>query len=84
MGANYFKPKELSTLVQTKFEDMEVYIPKGYDSYLRRRYGNYMQPPSLEEQRGHHGMDLPDPFTPCNHSEILYWENRRQRNLAKI
>ncbi len=77
MRANYFREKEISDLIKIKFEDVEAYIPKGYDRYLKRKYGNYMQLPPLEKQKGHHSADIPDPFTPCDHTEILHWKNRR-------
>lgn len=76
-GANYIKQTEIDKLVKTRFEDMEAFIPQGWDSCLRRQYGNYMKLPPVEKQQGHHSVgDLPDPFTACNHKEILYWENR--------
>ena len=76
-GTYYIKPKEISTLTKTKFEDMEVFIPSGWHTYLKRRYGNYMQPPPAKMQKGHHGVLTPDPFTPSQHSEILQWNERR-------
>lgn len=96
LGTNYIKGKEIASLIRTKFENVEAYIPVGWDGYLRRRYGNYMQLPPVEKQRGHHSdsnymqfplieqqrehhdADIPDPFTPCNHSEILHWKSRTQ------
>jgi lipopolysaccharide cholinephosphotransferase len=78
LGTYYIKPKEISTLIKTNFEDMEVYIPAGWHTYLKRRYGNYMQPPPFKMQEGHHGVNIPDPFTPSKHSEILYWKKRNQ------
>jgi lipopolysaccharide cholinephosphotransferase len=83
-GANYFREKEISTLVRTKFEDTEAFIPKGWHGYLRRKYGNYMELPPLEKQKGHHSIDVPDPFTPCNHAEILYWKKRKIVNDKTI
>src|SRR4051794_661479 len=77
-GTNYIQKKELTVLVKTKFEDMEVYIPTGWDRCLKRQYGNYMQMPPVEKQQGHHSIsDMPDPFTPCKHTEILYWKDRK-------
>jgi lipopolysaccharide cholinephosphotransferase len=73
----YKKGKEITDLIRTQFEDMEVSIPRGWHSYLKRQYGNYMQLLPIEQQRGHYGKDLPDPFTPCHHSEILLWKERR-------
>ena len=76
-GTNYIKEKELSELVKTKFEEMETYIPAGWDSCLKRQYGNYMQLPPIEKQSGHHSIvETPDPFTPCRHKEILNWKDR--------
>lgn len=98
LGTNYLKPKEIKSRIKTKFEDMETYIPVGWDSYLQRRYGNYMQLPPIEKQVGHHSnnnymqasvenknenTNLADPFTPCNHKEILYWEDRSINNRKK-
>lgn len=80
MGQCYKTQKELSKLIRVKFEDTEVYIPIGWEGYLKRMYGNYMQIPPVEKQRGHHSLDLPDPFTPCGHSEILHWNYRRHAN----
>src|SRR6266498_730640 len=77
--ANYIKQKEIKNLIKAKFEDMEAYIPQGWDSYLRRQYVNYMELPPAEKQKRHHGTDIPDPFTPCNHSEILYWKSKTVR-----
>jgi lipopolysaccharide cholinephosphotransferase len=74
----YIKEKEYSTLQRTKFEDIEVYIPTGWHTYLKRQYGNYMQFPPVERQNGHFSSieTMPDPFTPCRHTEILYWKER--------
>ena len=72
-GRYYFKPKELSKLVKHKFEDMEAWIPVGYDPFLTRQYGDYMH----DDRPRQHGVDLPDPFTPCAHKEALHWNDRR-------
>ncbi|HXL56039.1 MAG TPA: LicD family protein [Chitinophagaceae bacterium] len=77
-GAYYIKQKEISCLIKTKFEDMEVYIPAGWHKYLKRRYGNYMKPPPVEKRKGQHGVNIPDAFTPSQHSEILHWKERHQ------
>ncbi len=71
----YITEKEYSKLLRVPFEDMEVYIPQGYDSYLRRQFGDYMQLPPIEKQKSEHNV-IPAPFTPCDHSEILHWEQR--------
>lgn len=76
-GANYIKQDEISTLIKAPFEDMEAYIPAGWDKCLKRQYGHYMKLPPPEKQKGHHGEHgEPDPFVPCEHTEILDWKNR--------
>jgi len=76
-GANYIKETELRSLVKTDFEDMQAYIPVGWENCLKRQYGDYMKLPPPEKQRGHHtSSQLADPFTPCEHKEILYWKDR--------
>jgi hypothetical protein len=71
LGANYFKEKELATLEKVPFEDMEVYISQGWDACQKRQYDHYMKLPPAEKQKGFHSADLPDPFKPCEHTEIL-------------
>ena len=73
----YVTENESATLIRTRFEDMEVYIPKEYDSYLKRQYGNYMQLPPVEKQVSNHEVEV-HPFIPCNHTEILHWEKRNE------
>jgi len=80
MGQCYKTNKELSKIIRTQFEDMEVMIPVGWHTYLKRMYGDYMKLPPVEKQIGHHGTDLPDPFTPCDHTETLVWQKRRMAN----
>ena len=37
-------------LVEHDFEDKKFFIPKNYDEFLRKRYGDYMQiPPEAQE-----------------------------------
>lgn len=84
LGANYIRKNEIAELQRVKFEDMEVYIPKGWDACLKRQYGNYMQLPPLEKQKGHHSVLPPDPFTPCEHSEILHWKDRESAKNHSI
>jgi lipopolysaccharide cholinephosphotransferase len=74
-GANYIKPNEISTLIRVPFEDMEAYIPVGWDACLKRQYGDYMQLPPIEKRTSHHKV-IADPFHACEHTETLHWENR--------
>jgi lipopolysaccharide cholinephosphotransferase len=77
LGTNYVKKQEIDKLVRQKFEDAEFLIPQGWDACLRRQYGDYMQLPPEGKRASHHKV-TPQPFTPCDHSEILYWKDRKQ------
>lgn len=81
IGQSYKTKEEIAALIRTKFEDMEASIPIGWHTYLTRMYGNYMQLPPFEKRYGH-GNTLPDPFTPCKHTEILHW-NDKQLSVQK-
>jgi len=74
---HFYKEKEITKMIKTQFEDMQASIPVGWDSYLKRRYGNYMQLPPVEKQKGHHSAQLPDPFIPSEHVESLHWKDRK-------
>jgi lipopolysaccharide cholinephosphotransferase len=83
-GTYYIKSQEIESLEKATFENMDVFIPAGWDSYLRRRYDNYMEPPPVDKRKGHHSIEIPDPFTPCKHTQILYWKNRKQTQPVKF
>jgi len=74
LKGTYVKPKEINHFIRVKFEDTMAWIPESWDSYLRRQYGNYMQLPPIEQQKALHSKNLPDPFNPCNHKDILHWK----------
>lgn len=76
----YVKPEELAQLRRFKFEDMEALIPSGYDSYLRRQFGDYMVLPPEGKRVSHHKVN-PDPFTPCEHPEVLFWKDRNSESV---
>lgn len=40
--------------IEMPFEDITVMMPSGYDVYLTRIYGDYMQLPPVEKQVSHH------------------------------
>ncbi len=102
LSTNYIRAKENSSLVKTKFEDIETYIPVGWHGYLKRRYGNYMELPPIYRQKGHHSNSnymqlftieqskeaddiyIPDPFTPCNHNDILHWKDKKINIANKV
>jgi lipopolysaccharide cholinephosphotransferase len=81
LGTNYITIDEISELISVPFEDMQTYIPAGWDNCLKRQYSNYMQLPSEDQRTGHHSAQMGDPFTPCNHKEILYWKDRVIDNI---
>jgi len=84
-GANYIKEEELLTLIQKKFEEIEVYIPSGWHNCLKRQYGNYMQLPPIKKRNAHFSAEEhPDPFKPCQHDKILFWESRRVKVTNSI
>jgi lipopolysaccharide cholinephosphotransferase len=81
-GSNYIKEDEISALTKVSFEDMKAYIPAGWNRCLKRQYGNYMQLPPIEKQKGHHAeFGVPNPFVPCRHPEVLNWKNRAMINI---
>lgn len=49
---------------QVKFEDIYLTVPKDYDKYLERLYGDYMTPPPAEQQISHHFNEIVDPDKP--------------------
>jgi lipopolysaccharide cholinephosphotransferase len=57
-GANPKKeamPKELfQEGTKGEFEGLEVILPKDYDRYLTLLYHDYMTPPPVDKQEGHH------------------------------
>lgn len=46
----------INEFILAKFEDTELFIPKGYDELLTHIYGNYMQLPPIEKQVTHHSF----------------------------
>jgi lipopolysaccharide cholinephosphotransferase len=84
LGANYIRKEELAKLVRVQFEDMQAYIPGGWNNCLKRQYSNYMQLPSERQRKGHHSTHIGDPFKPCNHKEILQWKDRRISDNREI
>lgn len=51
-----FPSEDMEEYLMHPFEDREYYIMKGYDDYLKRTYGNYMQLPPLDQQITHHSF----------------------------
>ena len=60
-GLRFVMPKEvLGTPIPCKFEDIEVLGVAQPDTYLKMKYGNYMQLPPEDKRRQHnfHYLDL--------------------------
>lgn len=56
VGAEYMKPRQtedVSETVRVPFEGIMLPVPKGYDAYLRRIYGDYTGLPDIENIRQH-------------------------------
>lgn len=73
IGPTFLTESEISSLKKVPFEDMETYIPDAYDKVLRRQFGNYMQLPPVDKRTTDHAVRL-EPFKPCNHKDILKWD----------
>lgn len=74
-GRFYIYAEEIASLVRTKFEDMEVLIPNGWQQCLERQYGNFMQLPPENKRITHH-IEQPEACLPCDHKETLVWSDR--------
>lgn len=73
-GANFFTRKELQAIEHVSFEGFMMPVPKGWHSYLKRKYGAYRQLPPAHKQVTHGKADA---CTPCNHPLALPWHQRR-------
>lgn len=52
IGSEFIKPryvKDVKSVVRVPFEDTELPIPAGYDSYLSHLYGDYLQIPEISK-----------------------------------
>lgn len=83
VGGCYTKKEELASLLRVPFEDMETWVPVGWEQCLRRQYGDYMRLPPPGKRVSHHKV-IADPFHPCDHSDILHWNERVVRSNSKM
>lgn len=51
---NEYPREAFASAVRLPFEDQEIAVPAGYDTYLRMAFGNYMELPPEEERRPKH------------------------------
>lgn len=56
----YFPKSWFAEGTKTQFEHQEVFIPKQYDAYLRKMYGDYMQLPPEEKRHTNHKVTYVD------------------------
>lgn len=52
----FYESEWFEDTIQVDFADFKVNVPKGYDSYLKVMYGDYMQLPPEEKRVTHHGQ----------------------------
>ena len=52
------KKEEYEGIIYVLFEGIQVKAPIGYDSILRKLYGDYQQLPPIEEQKTHHSYSV--------------------------
>lgn len=70
-GRKEIYPKSFfKDVVQKKFENIYVNVPIGFDAFLTKVYGNYMELPPLESRQTHHYCDKID----LKHSYTNYIE----------
>lgn len=67
----FFQSKWFEDTLEVPFADFTVKVPKGYDGYLKRMYGDYMTPPPISKQVSHHGQYYINLKEPLNIIEIL-------------
>lgn len=52
--SNIFPRSYFDKGIVKKFEDIDVIVPKDYDSFLKQQYGDYMQLPPEDKRQPHH------------------------------
>lgn len=51
--AHFFPSKPFGDGIKHQFEDRKYIIPKDYDSYLKKIYGDYMKLPPIDKRQSH-------------------------------
>lgn len=70
---NIYHAEDFSQAVQVPFEDRKMPIPIGYDRYLKKAFGNYMQRPPKEKQVSIHEAVYIDPDQPYEKYRGIYY-----------
>lgn len=55
-----FPKKYIEEVIDHKFENLTVKVPKMYDEYLTNMYGDYMTPPPEDKRIPHHNYSVLD------------------------
>jgi len=61
---------EIDYTIDKQFVGHKFPVPVGYDTYLKRAYGNYLELPP-EHQQNFPNVNV---FTPCKHKEARNWK----------
>lgn len=77
-----FTKESLFPLKDLEFEGALFPVPKKYHKYLTFYYGNYMELPPVEQRVSPEGAA--EPFIPCKHNEILFWNEQSRIEWAKM
>lgn len=70
---NIYHAEDFAQAVQVPFENTEMPIPIGYDRYLKKAFGDYMQRPPKEKQISVHEAVFIDPDTPYEKYRGIYY-----------
>lgn len=77
---NRYEKKWFDHAIEVDFEDRKMPIPVGYDAYLRKVFGDYMQLPKEEARVAHHDcafLDLDRSYTCYRGTE--YGKDRQEK-----
>lgn len=76
---NRYEKEWFDHYIEVPFEDRMMPIPVGYDAYLRKAFGDYMQLPPEKERVAHHDCVFLDLESPCTKYRGVYYltQNRK-------
>lgn len=75
---NWYPKEAFEKAVFMSFEDTEMPIPVGYDTYLKIAFGDYMQMPPIEKRVGHHDALFMDLDKSYNEYKNIYYCNENR------
>lgn len=78
---NRYEKEWFESYKEVEFEDRIMPIPVGYDSYLRKVFGDYRKLPPEEARVAHHDCVFLDLTSPCEkYRGIYYLTEKKKRN----